>query len=83
MRPAKNCPSRTATTYLNPDIRVDDDTDNAEIAAIPDPAGDLPMLKYIGTGYFVGQDPGDLPHMWSIGPQLTSRTLSVICSRNT
>ena len=33
----------------------------AEIAAIGDSAGDLPMLNYAGTGYFVGQNPADLP----------------------
>ena len=33
----------------------------AEIAAVGDSAGDLPMLKYAGVGYFVGRDPADLP----------------------
>jgi HAD superfamily phosphoserine phosphatase-like hydrolase len=33
----------------------------AEIAAVGDSAGDLPMLKYAGTGYFVGRDSADLP----------------------
>jgi HAD superfamily phosphoserine phosphatase-like hydrolase len=34
---------------------------SAQIAAIGDSAGDLPMLKYAGTGYFVGRNPADLP----------------------
>jgi HAD superfamily phosphoserine phosphatase-like hydrolase len=33
----------------------------AEIAAVGDSAGDLPMLKYAGTGYFLGRDAPDLP----------------------
>jgi phosphoserine phosphatase len=32
-----------------------------EIAAIGDSAGDLPMLRYAGRGYFVGTGPVDLP----------------------
>jgi len=33
----------------------------AEIAAVGDSAGDLPMLSYAGIGYFVGRDRLDLP----------------------
>jgi HAD superfamily phosphoserine phosphatase-like hydrolase len=33
----------------------------AQIAAVGDSSGDLPMLKYAGTGYFVGQNPTELP----------------------
>jgi phosphoserine phosphatase len=33
----------------------------AEIAAVGDSAGDVPMLSYAGIGYFVGRDKPDLP----------------------
>jgi phosphoserine phosphatase len=32
-----------------------------QIAAVGDSAGDLPMLEYAGTSYFVGRDPTNLP----------------------
>jgi phosphoserine phosphatase len=42
---------RAAELYLHP----------AQVAAVGDSAGDLPMLEYAGTSYFVGRDPTNLP----------------------